>query len=71
MPLIHTETIKVSFSEDEIIKCLQQYIVNKNYELKYHNYDLTSAVFSVDDNGNYDCCITYEKIHKRTEVIED
>lgn len=69
--LTHTETVKVEFSEEEIIKCLTKLVESKYYHVTYSNFNLQSAVFSVTDAGEYQCEIVYQKVVREDKFFKE
>lgn len=70
MSLSHVETIKVTLSEEKLLKIVERYLLDKYYQIKYQSFSLESGVFNFDDNGNIVCEIIYQKSVKE-ETFED
>jgi len=60
----HTETVTVTFDEETIIQHLEELAKNKYYKLTYSGFNIESAVFTVNENGEYCCELKYSKHHE-------
>lgn len=70
MSMVHVETVKVTFSEEQMLKIMEKFIIDKYYQIKYQSFALESAIFNFDDNGNAVCEIIYQKSVRSDEFEE-